>query len=480
MRTVRVLSEIALMGVWVLYVCADDTENSIITAGTATTAPASTTKNISASPNTLMQFSTKTPTVTISSISAESTTNNTAESTFASTREGQSSTAKPQLQGTTLASNTATATSKAKDNPTPVTPSTTPNPNSTDRKTETSQSTSLAQGQAVVATAVKTAATTTITNPSTTITNPSTTITNPSTTTTNPSTTTTNPSTTTTNPSNTTSNPSTTTTKPNIVINNHSSTTNYPSTGNTNPSTTNININNGNVNYAKPTVSHPSPKTTSGRQSTETKNTEISSHPTSGKCESTTITIIEKTWKVLPLPGVMLSKDCELKDNDKEHAIEVCKELKKQCTFEVNCIMNVTKVNGTLQFLSGDIRVSQSHLEKISQQVQKRNEEKQKQQQDLTLIAILASCGGLLIIIVGFIMYILCQRKSYRKNQQLTEELHTVENGYHDNPTLEVMEIQPEMQEKKTHINGEFNDSWIVPIDNLIKDDHDEEEDTHL
>ncbi|MBN3302812.1 PODXL protein, partial [Amia calva] len=98
-----------------------------------------------------------------------------------------------------------------------------------------------------------------------------------------------------------------------------------------------------------------------------------------------------------------------------------------------------------------------------------------------TLIAILASCGGLLIIIVGFIMYILCQRKSYRKNQQqLTEELHTVENGYHDNPTLEVMEIQPEMQEKKTHINGEFNDSWIVPIDNLIKDDHDEEEDTHL
>lgn len=62
----------------------------------------------------------------------------------------------------------------------------------------------------------------------------------------------------------------------------------------------------------------------------------------------------------------------------------------------------------------------------------------------------------------------------------MTEELHTVENGYHDNPTLEVMEVQPEMQEKKTALNGEFNDSWIVPIDNLMKDEVPDEEDTHL
>lgn len=61
----------------------------------------------------------------------------------------------------------------------------------------------------------------------------------------------------------------------------------------------------------------------------------------------------------------------------------------------------------------------------------------------------------------------------------MTEELHTVENGYHDNPTLEVMEVQPEMQEKKMALN-EFNDSWIVPMDNLMKDDLPDEEDTHL
>ncbi|XP_063090285.1 podocalyxin [Cavia porcellus] len=66
-------------------------------------------------------------------------------------------------------------------------------------------------------------------------------------------------------------------------------------------------------------------------------------------------------------------------------------------------------------------------------------------------------------------------------SQRLTEELQTVENGYHDNPTLEVMETSSEMQEKKVvNLNGELGDSWIVPLDNLSKDDLDEEEDTHL
>ncbi|XP_051810194.1 podocalyxin isoform X2 [Acanthochromis polyacanthus] len=98
-----------------------------------------------------------------------------------------------------------------------------------------------------------------------------------------------------------------------------------------------------------------------------------------------------------------------------------------------------------------------------------------------TLIAILASCGALLIMIVILAVCASHHRKPYNENQQhLTEELHTVENGYHDNPTLEVMEVQPEMQEKKMALNGEFNDSWIIPIDNLLKEDIPDEEDTHL
>lgn len=98
-----------------------------------------------------------------------------------------------------------------------------------------------------------------------------------------------------------------------------------------------------------------------------------------------------------------------------------------------------------------------------------------------TLIAILASCGALVLILCCFAAYCTYHRRSYRKNQQhLTEELQTVENGYHDNPTLEVMEVQPEMREKKLTMNGEFNDSWIVPLDNLLKEDITDEEDTHL
>ncbi|XP_066523186.1 podocalyxin isoform X2 [Hoplias malabaricus] len=98
-----------------------------------------------------------------------------------------------------------------------------------------------------------------------------------------------------------------------------------------------------------------------------------------------------------------------------------------------------------------------------------------------TLIAILSSCGALVFIFACFATYCIFHHRSYRKNQQhLTEELQTVENGYHDNPTLEVMEVQPEMQEKKMALNGEFNDSWIVPMDNLAKEDLPDEEDTHL
>ncbi|XP_049749145.1 podocalyxin isoform X2 [Elephas maximus indicus] len=96
------------------------------------------------------------------------------------------------------------------------------------------------------------------------------------------------------------------------------------------------------------------------------------------------------------------------------------------------------------------------------------------------IIAIVCMASFLLLVAA---LYGCChQRLSHRRDQQrLTEELQTVENGYHDNPTLEVMETSSEMQEKKVvNLNGELGDSWIVPLDNLSKDDLDEEEDTHL
>ncbi|XP_045434624.1 podocalyxin [Pipistrellus kuhlii] len=99
----------------------------------------------------------------------------------------------------------------------------------------------------------------------------------------------------------------------------------------------------------------------------------------------------------------------------------------------------------------------------------------------MPLIITIVSMASFLLLVAA--LYGCChQRLSKRKDQQrLTEELQTVENGYHDNPTLEVMETSSEMQEKKVvNLNGELGDSWIVPLDNLIKDDLDEEEDTHL
>ncbi|XP_051818194.1 podocalyxin [Antechinus flavipes] len=92
-------------------------------------------------------------------------------------------------------------------------------------------------------------------------------------------------------------------------------------------------------------------------------------------------------------------------------------------------------------------------------------------------------CMAAFLLFVAALYGCFHQRFTQRKDQQrLTEELQTVENGYHDNPTLEVMETSSEMQEKKVaNLNGELGDSWIVPLDNLTKDDLDqEEEDTHL
>ncbi|NXI52841.1 PODXL protein, partial [Chloroceryle aenea] len=95
------------------------------------------------------------------------------------------------------------------------------------------------------------------------------------------------------------------------------------------------------------------------------------------------------------------------------------------------------------------------------------------------IITIVTLAGSLLLIAA---IYGCChQRFSQKKDQQrLTEELQTMENGYHDNPTLEVMETSSEMQEKKVNLNGELGDSWIVPLDTLMKEDLEEEEDTHL
>ncbi|KAM6961516.1 podocalyxin [Tautogolabrus adspersus] len=162
--------------------------------------------------------------------------------------------------------------------------------------------------------------------------------------------------------------------------------------------------------------------------------------------------------------------------DEKHEMVEVCKRLMVNLQ-DGNCTLTWRHHNDKVQFDCVEIngKVKTNLATQIYEEINK------KPTDNKTLIAILASCGALLIMIVILAVCASHHRKPYNENQQhLTEELHTVENGYHDNPTLEVMEVQPEMQEKKMALNGEFNDSWIVPMDNLLKDDIPDEEDTHL
>ncbi|XP_029969167.1 podocalyxin [Salarias fasciatus] len=165
----------------------------------------------------------------------------------------------------------------------------------------------------------------------------------------------------------------------------------------------------------------------------------------------------------------------EQETKEEEDLAKVCKLLMPNW-LNGTCTLTWRHHNGKVQFdlveINGKVKTSQAaqYYEEITK----------KPTNNTTLIAILASCGALLIMIIILAVCATHHRKPYHENQQhLTEELHTVENGYHDNPTLEV-EVQPEMQEKKVALNGEFNDSWIVPIDNLLKEDLPDEEDTHL
>ncbi|XP_077565833.1 podocalyxin [Stigmatopora nigra] len=162
------------------------------------------------------------------------------------------------------------------------------------------------------------------------------------------------------------------------------------------------------------------------------------------------------------------------KEEEKD-LVEVCKRLMGNLK-DGNCTLTWSRYKGKLIFDCVEIngRVKTALATQYYEEITK------KPTDNKTLIAILASCGALLIMIIILAVCASHHRKPYSDNQHLTEELHTVENGYHDNPTLEVMEVQPEMHEKKVALNGDFNEGWIVPMDNLLKDDTPDEEDTHL
>nr|XP_015203509.1 PREDICTED: podocalyxin-like protein 2 [Lepisosteus oculatus] len=103
------------------------------------------------------------------------------------------------------------------------------------------------------------------------------------------------------------------------------------------------------------------------------------------------------------------------------------------------------------------------------------------------LFVVLVIIGSVcVVIIVSGLIYICWQRRLPKlKNMSHGEELHFVENGCHDNPTLDVAsDSQSEMQEKKPSVNGVAVDgggSWHVLVNKSAKEDAENlEEDTHL
>uniref|UniRef100_A0AAY5E7L2 Podocalyxin-like 2 n=1 Tax=Electrophorus electricus TaxID=8005 RepID=A0AAY5E7L2_ELEEL len=103
----------------------------------------------------------------------------------------------------------------------------------------------------------------------------------------------------------------------------------------------------------------------------------------------------------------------------------------------------------------------------------------------IVLVVIGSVC---LTIIASGLVYICWQRRLPKtKNMVSGEELHFVENGCHDNPTLDVTnDGQSEMQEKKQSANGVpvgsgGGSGWQVLVNKPGKEEEDnQEEDTHL
>ncbi|XP_059425040.1 podocalyxin-like protein 2 isoform X2 [Carassius carassius] len=105
------------------------------------------------------------------------------------------------------------------------------------------------------------------------------------------------------------------------------------------------------------------------------------------------------------------------------------------------------------------------------------------------LFVVLVIIGSVCVLIIASgVIYICWQRRLPKlKNMSRGEELNFVENGCHDNPTLDVTsDSQSEMQEKKHSANGvtvggDGGNGWQVLVNKPGKNEEDnQEEDTHL
>ncbi|XP_028854552.1 podocalyxin-like protein 2 [Denticeps clupeoides] len=102
------------------------------------------------------------------------------------------------------------------------------------------------------------------------------------------------------------------------------------------------------------------------------------------------------------------------------------------------------------------------------------------------LFVVLVIIGSVCIVIIASGLVYICWQRRLPKMKSMSrgEELHFVENGCHDNPTLDVAsDSQSEMQEKKPSANGVSVEGggWQVLVSKQGKEEAENmEEDTHL
>ncbi|XP_063282326.1 podocalyxin-like protein 2 [Pelobates fuscus] len=133
----------------------------------------------------------------------------------------------------------------------------------------------------------------------------------------------------------------------------------------------------------------------------------------------------------------------------------------------------------------GDIKMSLAEIgiESYSSTVVCESRPNQPRSDYGKLFVVLVIIGSVCVmIIIAGIIYICWQRRLPKLKNM---ELHFVENGCHDNPTLDVAtDAQSEMQEKKTSLNGGTShraDGWETLINTNSKEETEAvEEDTHL
>ncbi|XP_070707714.1 podocalyxin-like protein 2 [Pempheris klunzingeri] len=160
-------------------------------------------------------------------------------------------------------------------------------------------------------------------------------------------------------------------------------------------------------------------------------------------------------------------------------------------------LMNLASVHGVISTkevldMLGEIRTSLNKLGiqnySAAKSCQSRPSQTRSDYGKLFVVLVIIGSVCMVIITSGFI-YICWQRRlPTTKTTFRAEELHFVENGCHDNPTLDVAnDSQPEMREKKPSTNGmaggggrEDSSRWQVFVNQAATEEEEEEQDTHL